>query len=196
MKLIDIFKEVFGTGEQLPLLVEAKHSYGCVMLFFPVPKPFWDKLQSRVEDDDLHSELDVDGVETHGRLPANHAHVTLLYGLSPDIPDEDVEKVIDSIQPIEVTLRKISTFDNDGFDVLKFDIEGESLFKANELLSELPHTNTYGAYHPHVTLLYAKKGVITPEIKKDLSDKDKLTVKASKIVYSKSNGDEKNYPFK
>ena len=48
MRITEIYNSV---------LTEVKHTYGCVMLFFPVTTEFWDKVQSRVNDDELFSEF-------------------------------------------------------------------------------------------------------------------------------------------
>lgn len=189
MRLSEIFGKLLGEN----LLTEVKHSYGCVMLFFPVTTEFWDKIQSRVDDDDLSSEKDEDGVEKMGRNEVSDAHVTLLYGIHEDVPDEDVEAIIDTIKSVDVTLKKVSTFDNEKFDVLKFDVEGDKLFEYNKDFAKLPHTNTHGEYHPHLTIAYVKKGVLTDDAKSDLSDEEALTVKANKVVYSKPDGTQKEY---
>jgi 2'-5' RNA ligase len=188
MRLTELFNEVTGNS----LLVEAKHEYGCVMVYFPVPKEFWDKIQGRIPEEALASEKDEDGEEKKGRSPIDEAHVTLLYGIHEDVPDEDVEAIIDTISDVEVTLRKISTFDNDEH-VLKFDVEGEKLHTGNSKLSELPHTTNFPDYHPHLTIAYIKKGELTDDMTKDLSGEDVLVTKSDKVVYSKPDGTQKEY---
>ena len=189
MRLTELFYKAIGEN----LLTEGKHEYGCVMLYFPVSDEFWSKIQSRVEDSALASELDDDGDEKKGRTTASDAHVTLLYGIHEDVSDEDIEAIVNGINSIEVTLQKISVFENDGFDVLKFDVEGDGLFEYNKKFAELPHTTKFPDYHPHLTILYAKEGVLTPEMKADLSDDEALTVTANKVVYSKPDGSKKEY---
>ena len=187
MKLTDAYNEVVGNP-----LNEAKRDYGCVMLYFPVPKDFWDKIQGRVDDEDVSSDKDADGKELNGRQSASETHITLLYGIHENVPDKDVEAIIGQIDGMEVTLSKVSMFENEKFDVLKFDVEGDRLFEYNKKLSELPHTSNFD-YHPHLTVLYAKKGTITDEMTKDLSKDETLTVNANKVVYSKADGSNKNY---
>lgn len=190
MKLGELFSQVTNSNQ----LTEAKRSYGCVMLFFPVPKGFWDKIQKRVPDDAIHSDKDEDGEEKNGRLETESAHVTILYGIHDDVPDEDVEAIIDTISNVEVTLRQISTFNtNDEFDVLKFDVEGDGLHEFNKKFKELPHTDSYPKYHPHLTILYAKKGDLTSDMTKDLTGDDILVTTSNKAVYSKADGTEKTY---
>lgn len=188
MKLTELYLEVTGNN----LLTEAKHEYGCVMIYFPVPKEFWDKIQDRIPEDILVSEKDEDGEEKKGRSPIDEAHVTLLYGIHEDVPDEDVEAIIDTIGKVEVTLRKISTFDND-IHVLKFDVEGDELHDYNKKFSELPHTSNFPDYHPHLTIAYIEKGKLTDDMTKDLTGDDVLVTKSNKVVYSKPDGTQKEY---
>jgi len=84
-------------------------------------------------------------------------HVTVLYGLHSYDPTE-AEEILETLSPLKIELGLISSFsDNPDFDVIKIDITGKDLFKANELLKELPYTSKY-EYHPHMTLAYVKKG--------------------------------------
>jgi len=96
----------------------------------------------------------------------------------------------------KVTLKKISMFDNadKGFDVVKFDVEGKDLFKMNKDFAKLPHTTDYPDYHPHVTIAYVKAGTGEKYLD-DLSKEDALEISPNKIVYSKANGDKKEYKF-
>lgn len=191
MKIFDAFRDLVDNP-----LTEGKRDYGCVMLYFTVPKEFWDNIQSRISDDEVSSETDEDGKELKGRAPIDEAHVTLLYGIHEDVPDEDVEEIINQIDTIEVTLKNVSSFENDGFDVLKFDVEGSDLFEYNKKLSELPHTTNFPDYHPHLTIAYLKKDVLTDEMQENLSKDEALTVEADKVVYSKPDGSSKEYKLK
>lgn len=184
LKLTNIFQE---------LLNEAVYEYGAIMLYFPVPKDFWGKIQDRISDDELASEKDENGDEKKGRQPVSDCHITLLYGVHEDVKDSEVEEILKDVAPIEVTLKKISAFENEDVDVLKFDVEGKELNQWNKKLKKLPHTNKYKEFHPHLTIAYLKKGCLDDDKQKDLSDDEALTVKANKIVYSKPSGDKKEF---
>ena len=97
----------------------------------------------------------------------------------------------------EVTLSKIGMFDNadKGFDVVKFDVTGQDLHKMNKSFTDLPHTNDFPDYHPHVTISYVKGGTGN-DYTKTLSKEDSLVVKPNKVVYSKANGEKKEYTIK
>jgi len=97
-----------------------------------------------------------------------------------------------------LNLKKISIFENDNFDVVKFDIIGDSKTKLNKMnakLVKLPHTTDYPDYHPHTTIAYVKAGTGN-DYTKTLSKEDSLVVKPNKVVYSKANGEQKEYIIK
>lgn len=177
------------------LLKEGKHSvtndYGCVMVFFDVNKNDWDLIQSKIDEDDLY--LGAEDESGYGREV--EPHVTILYGIHTDVADDEVEELIEQIKKPKITLDKVSTFSNPKFDVIKFDVESDDLHKYNKLLKTLPHTDTYPEYHPHVTIAYLKKGVVDKYLKK-FKDVKPLDVKVNNIVYSKANGDRKDYDLK
>ncbi len=166
---------------------DKKYSYGCVMLYLDLDKAWWDKIQDNISDDDVYTE---DG---YGR--ETEPHITVLYGLHDDIPDSDIEAAVDKMTSPEITLRKISSFNNEKFDVIKFDVEGEGLFKMNKLFTKFPHTTDFPDYHPHTTIAYVKAGK-GDEYHKTLDKDESLMLKPSKIVYSKADGTKKEYPFK
>lgn len=164
-----------------------KREYGCLMVFLDVDKKAWKELQDMISEDDLYTE---DGDDGYGR--ENEPHVTILYGLHGDIEDKDLEVEIDKISEPKIKFEKISTFDNEKFDVLKFDVKSPDLIKLNKKFSEFPHTNTFPDYHAHATIAYLKKGTAEKYIKKakDLVD---MKIENDKIVYSKVDGSKKEY---
>ena len=166
------------------------HDYGCVMLYLPIEKEWWDGITKGIKEDDVYSP---EGERDYGIQPPNEIHVTILYGLHADIPDEDIENFIDNMTAPEVTLDKVSIFDNadKGFDVLKFDVEGKELFKMNKDFAKMPHTTDYPDYHPHVTIAYLKAG--TGQDYADKMNKAGKSLKPTKIVYSKADGSKKEY---
>lgn len=178
------------------LLLEKKgdtHDYGCVMFFFDISKKKWDETLSMIDDDDVYN---VEGDKSYGI--EDEPHVTLLYGLHDTIPDEKIKEISNKLEIIELKLKKISIFENEKFDVVKFDIIGDSktkLSKINSEFAKLPHTTDYPDYHPHSTLFYAKKGKGKDYIK-TLSDDDAISVTCKKVVYSKADGSKLTYKLK
>ena len=161
--------------------VKETYDYGCSMVYFNFPK--MEEIHSMIEDDDIYTE---DGDLSYGL--EDEPHTTLLYGLHSGEIEDDV--VLDASTklgvPSELKLHNASCFNNDKYDVLKFDVDGKDLHKINGELVKLPHTTDYPDYHPHSTIAYLKKGKgekYTGKLKGA-----EYIVNPSKIVYSKPDG--------
>lgn len=176
------------------LLKEGAHKaneYGCLMVYLDADKSEWDKMQEVIDADDLYDPKDETGYGLE-----SEPHVTILYGLHSTIEDKDIEVEINKIKNPKIKLGKVSSFTNKLFDVLKFDIESSDLHKLNKKFCEFPYTSDYPDYHPHCTAAYLKKGLAEKYIKilnKYLTEHSNLEVKPEKLVYSKANGEKKDY---
>jgi len=86
-------------------------------------------------------------------------HVTVLYGLHTDKPDQ-VKELLKNQNPPKIRLGKIEVFTNpDKYDVVVIHVISNDLRKLNKLLKEnVEFTNKYNSYRPHVTISYVKKG--------------------------------------
>jgi len=162
------------------------------MLYFDAKEPLFKQAQKIIEKDDLYLGTEDDpgyGLETE-------PHVTVLYGIHGDVPDEDVEAKIDNFTQPEINLKDISIFDNaaKGFDVVKFDITNKELNKMNKDVSKLPHTTDYPDYHAHITIAYVKAGKGEKYVQ-TLSEDKQINIKPNKIVYSKPDDSKKTYDF-
>jgi 2'-5' RNA ligase len=186
MKLSKIFNKMINEDKG------NDYSYGCVMLYLDIDGEWWNKLQAEIPDEDIFH--GTEGDEGYGR--EDEPHVTILYGIHDDVSDEEVEARIEKMTAPEVTLKTIGMFDNEdrGFDVIKFDVQGEDLHKMNAMFSELPNSNAYPDYHPHATIAYVKAGK-GDDYTRVLPEEDELTLKPNKIVYSKPDGSKKEYKF-
>jgi hypothetical protein len=49
-------------------------------------------------------------------------------------------------------------FENEKYDVLKFEVVGDNLHETNADLKKFPHTTSFPDYNPHLTIAYLKKG--------------------------------------
>jgi len=166
-----------------------QYDYGCVMVYLDLDTNKWDAIQNMIDVEDIYTgEKDNEG--GFGREWDPHA--TILFGIHKDVPDEDVEKLVNGINKPEIELQKISTFENELFDVLKYDIESDDLHKLNEKFKTLSHTTDFPNYHPHATICYLKKGM-ADKYKKKMKDIEAIMVKPDKIVYSKPDGSRKDY---
>ena len=147
-----------------------------------VPVKNWNEITYTINKDDLY---EVEG-ENYGI--SENPHLTLLYGLKPNITKEQIEEVLKRVidgDKIIIEIENIDTFDNDSFDVVKFNIKKtEQLQRIFDALSELPNENTFPDYKPHMTIGYVKKG-LGEKYKKPYRHK----VSSNEICYSLANGE-------
>jgi 2'-5' RNA ligase len=155
------------------------YDYGCVMLYYDLPN--WVELTNMINTEDIYdNDIGEFGIE-------ENPHVTLLYGLhSEDIDDGDIMDHVLSFNQPEISMGGISLFNNDDFDVVKFDVSGDGLFEMNKsLVNKYPHTNDYPDYHPHSTIAYVKEGTGEKYVKNLTKP---YTIKPNKVVYTKPDG--------
>jgi hypothetical protein len=159
------------------------YEYGCVMIEVPVSN--WDELTNSIDPKDVYT----GGDDSHGIQ--EYPHLTLLYGLEKGVTEEEVKSVIDNFKgEIKIEIDGINLFENDQFDVLKFNVVSDSgLQELHDELSKLPNNDKFPTYKPHITIAYLNKG----EGKKYVNPNYKYSVKnIYDIVYS-SPGKEKVY---
>lgn len=109
-------------------------------------------------------------------------HVTIKYGLTESYNPFQIEQIVKNIKPFPIYLGKMDIFENDKFDVIKFNIDGRELRKLNELFSRFPNEDQYPVYRPHMTLAYVKKGYGKKYKNRSVGKISRLMVE--KIIYS------------
>lgn len=129
---------------------------GCLMLRVDtqkVPQTY------SILDEDLYVPSETGG--KYGR--ETEPHVTVLYGLDVNsVSHQDIRDFIkENVKsPVKFKLKNISLFENELFDVVKWDVESEKLVELNKKLKErFNYTNAYDEYKPHMTVAYVKKGM-------------------------------------
>jgi 2'-5' RNA ligase len=109
-------------------------------------------------------------------------HVTVLFGLHTNVPDE-IREFMAKQKQFEIALDQISLFvDAPKYDVVKIDIHSPELIALNKKLAErFEHTSKYD-YKPHCTIAYVVKGSCNKlNGSKDLSG---IKVKVKEILFS------------
>tara|TARA_R110000796_G_scaffold161858_1_gene278622 strand:- start:4116 stop:4694 length:579 start_codon:yes stop_codon:yes gene_type:complete len=179
------------------VLLEKKgdsYDYGCVMLYFKISNNVWSSVQDMIPEDELYTE---EGGVTFGR--ENDPHITILFGLHDTISDDTIKDLATNLEaPESITLKDISIFSNDKYDVVKFDVTGDSkdeLSKMNDVFTKQPHTTNFPDYHPHCTIAYVKAGNGSKYVKTLSKDKE-IKIKPNRVIYSKPDGTKKTYNLK
>lgn len=158
------------------------YDYGCIMGYFNLTD--YEKLNSEIGDVKDEDVYDNENKE-YGR--EIEPHVTILYGLhDEDIEEEEVITLLKSIKLPTVQLTEISCFNNEKYDVLKWDVESEYLNIFNKIVTTLfPYTNKFPDYHAHCTIAYLIPGKGESYSKKiDVPQELQIL----KWVYSKADG--------
>jgi 2'-5' RNA ligase len=125
--------------------------YDCLMLGADIPN--WNEKISIVDKDDVYETEDDYGYE-------KSPHVTIIYGIHPnEVDKEELYKEIKKLKPIKATIEKISFFECDDYDVVKFDVPvTPELKEYRKTFMKFPNTQDYDDYKPHMTISYVKKG--------------------------------------
>jgi hypothetical protein len=168
MKLMNIINEIKNQT----------YDYGCAMLYFNFPEIEY--IHNLIDPSHLYTEdLNSYGLETE-------PHTTLLYGLHSDVCLDDVKGVIEKHTFHTCRVHNPSLFQNQKYDVLKFDVNGPSLHDANNDLKKFPFTSDFPDYHPHLTIAYLKPGYGNRYVRK-LTNLQYM-LKPIHGIYSESNG--------
>jgi 2'-5' RNA ligase len=160
------------------------YEYGCVMVEVPVSN--WDEIISYINPDDVYS----GGDDTHGIQ--ENPHLTLLYPIFEYVKYEQVKSVLQSIldKEIFIEIDSIDIFENDKFDVVKFNVKNNDYLNKihNELKIKIPNDDKFDIYKPHITIAYTKKGM-GKKYKKNYNH----SISVKKITYTNPNGTKEYY---
>ena len=157
-----------------------KYEYGCLMLDLKFKN--WDKFVNSIPEDKLYNE---EGDRTFGR--ELEPHCTVLYGFTKNT---DVNKIKNSIKtlksPIKLSLDKIDIFENEKYDVVKFNVISKDLHKLHKVFKQnFENEESYPNYQPHVTIAYVQKGFGEKFVK---TLKQPIELESGIFTYSESNG--------
>lgn len=171
MKYIKNRKDFLNESEQ--------YKFGCVMIEVPVSN--WKEICASIDPEDIFK---VEGDRSYG-LEEN-PHITILYGLHKEVTIDQIKQVLEEFKDgIDIEIDGIGIFENKDFDVVKFNVvPTDSLQSLHNNLSELPNSNEYPEYKPHITICYTKKGTG----KKYIRDWRYTVNNVNKLCYSLPNG--------
>jgi 2'-5' RNA ligase len=156
------------------------YKYGCVMLQLNISN--WDELTGEIDPEDIYKPEDPSkGIESN-------PHVTLLYGLHEEVTTDQVRSVFENYhENIHVEIDGVGCFEDPDYDVVKLNVVPDGAIQhIHDRLCELPHSDDYDTYQPHITIAFVKKG----KGKKYANPKYKYTVKnIGKIKFTNPKGE-------
>ena len=84
---------------------------------------------------------------------------TLLYGLHPEVPLGKVTAIVRNYEYLPCLIHNVSLFENEDVDVLKFDVSSTNYSLIHDELKQLPNSEKFPDFHPHMTIAYLKPGI-------------------------------------
>jgi len=128
-----------------------KKSYGCLMAMVdPEYAPAILKFQKSIIKPSMLYTVPDDDSYGYDDEP----HCTLKYGFDPDLNKKDIASILKGVEPFNIILKSITTFDNPEFSVVKFDVESPVLEELRKKADSFPNEDSYPEYHPHMTISY------------------------------------------
>lgn len=130
----------------------AIRSYSCLMLDASFLSPEIEFIHEAICPCDVYDDEPGHGLE-------RETHITVMYGIDDCYKPHEVYEAID-LYPVEFKVKKLSLFENEKFDVLKFDITSPDLHDIHYQIDEKLDCsgNKFPKYHPHMTVAYLKPG--------------------------------------
>lgn len=159
------------------------YDYNCLMVETPIPG--WESWSRIINPADVYTDPNSNrrfGLETE-------PHVTILYGIHKEISLKKLRKLnLYPVSDLYIEITGISLFQNDEYDVLKFDIESHQLREINkEIKKKFPYTTEFEVYKPHLTIGYLKPGC-GENYTKVYGNKSSVPIKATNYLYSLTDG--------
>lgn len=138
------------------IIERSQYQFGCVLVRYNLPnwKDFINKVV-KISPDDVY---DIPG-KNYGI--ESEPHLTLLYGLHPEVQNEEVQSCFENLKldDFKIDIDGVDIFENQEYDVVKLKVVNTpTLQKVHEKLSTLPNSDKYPQYNPHITCAYVKKG--------------------------------------
>lgn len=163
-------------------LESKKYEFGCVMVDYNFTN--WSEILKSINKDDVYEE------EGKNYGLQDRPHLTLLYGLHDTVTDDEIKSCFKGFveDDFKVEISGVSIFENPEFDVLKLGVtKNQKLQEINSRLSELPNSNKFPEYKPHITIGYLKSGTGYKYVNPKYSHK---ITSIKKIAYTRPDGTE------
>lgn len=162
---------------------EDEPKLGCLMLYFAFSD--WSQfIRKMIKEEDIYSNEDEDTDKVNNYGFENEAHCTVLFGFHHyEGIVQKIKEYLPELEYIDDIMRgNITLFEQEKYDVIKFDLHSEKLKDLNEKFKEnFEYTNEFLDYKPHMTIAYVKKGEGAKYFKENLKQ---IPLFPNKFVYS------------
>lgn len=135
--------------------MEENLNTGCLMLSVPMMKQVVERMHNDLErilighgyKRDVDFEFD------------KYVHITVAFGININTDINLIKEIIKN-RPSYFQITELSLFENDNFDIIKFDVISSDLRILNHIIkSKMEVKSTFYNYHPHLTVAYVPKGM-------------------------------------
>lgn len=164
------------------------YEFGCVLIHLTFEN--WKEIHKNINPSDLYEPQN-----SHYGLQTT-PHLTLLYGLDKGVTEDEVFGILKKfdLKELEIEVDGIDNFENESFDVLKLNVtKCQLLENIHNSLKELPNSDKYTNYNPHITIAFLKIGTSRKYTQSNI----KFSINnINMITYCKQNGEEIQLKFR
>jgi len=160
---------------------EDEPKLGCLMLYFSFSN--WKEfVRNMIPQEDIYTSNDEEDANDYGY--EDEPHCTILYGFHHyEGIVQNIKEYLPKLEELTDVMRgDITIFEQDDYDVVKFDIHSDKLKELNNTMCfRFEYTNSHPDYHAHMTIAYVKKGKGVKYVKTKLKQ---VPLFGSKYIYS------------
>ena len=152
--------------------MEENLNTGCLMLSVPMMKQVVERMHN-----DLERVLIGHGYRRDEDFEFDkYTHITVAFGINIHTDINLIKEIVGN-RPSYFQITELSLFENDNFDIIKFDVMSTDLRILNHIIrSKMEVKTTFNEYHPHLTVAYVPKGMGT-----------ELIARLNKLLYEELN---------
>ena len=135
--------------------MEENLNTGCVMLSTPMMQEVVNRMH-----EDLERVLIGHGYRRDEDFEFDkYIHITVAFGININTDINLIKEIVRN-RPSYFQITELSLFENDNFDIIKFDVMSSDLRILNHIIkSKMEVKSLYNEYHPHLTVAYVPKGM-------------------------------------
>ena len=135
--------------------MEENLNSGCLMLSIPMMEEVVNRMH-----DDLERILLSHGYRRDEDFEFDkYVHITVAFGININTDINLIKEIVRN-RPTYFQITELSLFENNNFDIIKFDVMSSDLRILNHIIkSKMEVKSTFNEYYPHLTVAYVPKGM-------------------------------------